>query len=309
MQLQTLSLTPYQFALKNGTLREGVWICVQDGGWGDIAPLPKWSQETLPEAVYGIESKRREILAVDWTVDTWMKELEGLELPPAASFGLESALLDLIDPLPRHAVAESALLMGSKDAILSQAHDRKREGFKSAKLKVGNLRQEEAEEVIYLLKNSFRLRIDVNRAWKTEDSLKFFERFAWDAFDYVEEPFQNPRDLALFPLPLAVDESFPRDLSLQDLERLPTLKALVYKPTLQGGMVKAIPLHAWTQKRGVDLVLSSSFESEIGLACIARMAKRLALTNPIGIGTYHHMAASKTLQFPRVVTKSTLPLR
>ncbi len=117
----------------------------------------------------------------------------------------------------------------------------------------------------------------------------FFSQFAVDAFDYVEEPFQNPNDLALFSHPLAVDESFPQDLSLRQLEVLPTLKALIYKPTIQGGIIGCLHLLDWNRKRGVELVLSSSFESDVGLGHIASMAHRLSLTSPIGIGTYHFL--------------------
>jgi o-succinylbenzoate synthase len=88
-----------------------------------------------------------------------------------------------------------------------------------------------------------------------------------------------------------VDESFPQDLSLEELEGLPSLKALIYKPTIQGGMLGCRHLHAWAKRRGVDLVLSSSFESDLGLAHIASIAHRLSLLAPVGIGTYHHLGS------------------
>jgi len=58
---------------------------------------------------------------------------------------------------------------------------------------------------------------------------------------------------------------------------------------MQGGMLGCLPLHEWTTKRGVSLVLSSSFESDLGLAHVASIAHRLSLSAPIGIGTYHHL--------------------
>lgn len=179
--------------------------------------------------------------------------------------------------------------MGSPAEIFEQAALRHKEGYTSAKLKVCNLSFEEASQIIHQLKDLFRLRIDVNRAWKTEESLRFFAQFPLDTFDYVEEPFQNPNDLAQFPHPLAIDESFPQDLSLQQLESLPTLKALIYKPTIQGGLLGALSLNEWANKRGIALVLSSSFESDLGLAHVASIAKRLALVAPVGIGTYHYL--------------------
>lgn len=228
-----------------------------------------------------LRQKKEEILAIDS-----VEQLKSLSLLPSVYFGVESALLK---PVGEFSVPVSALFMGSTQEILAQAALRQLEGYTSAKLKVSNLTFEEAFHVIYKLKDTFHLRIDVNRAWKTEDALQFFAQFSQDAFDYVEEPFQNPHDLKLFTHPLAVDESFPQDLSLEELEALPMLKALIYKPTLQGGLAGCLPLQKWAEKRGITIVLSSSFESDVGLANIAEMAKRLSLKAPIGIGTYHFL--------------------
>jgi O-succinylbenzoate synthase len=292
MKLQSASLYPYQTEFKNRTRLGGlVNIVSKEGkeGWGDIAPLPHFSKETLEQSINQWVVKKQAILNMDWTESNYLNELAKLSLYPSVCFGLESALLALLAPLPAFSISTSALLMGSPKEILEQARLRHSEGFTSAKLKVSNLSFEEAYSLIQQLKDTFYLRIDVNRAWDTEDSLRFFSQFPKDAFDYIEEPFKNPKELAQFQHPLAIDESF-EDLSLEELEKLPTLKALIYKPTLQGGLLGCMPLHKWALKRGVSLVLSSSFESDIGLGAIASIAHRLSLSAPIGIGTYHHMA-------------------
>lgn len=293
MKIKIFSLHDYDIPLKNGQVRSGILINITNEmgeiGWGDAAPLPHWSQETLEESSNLLNQKRQEIMKVDWTPSNCFQEIEKLHLLPSALFGLESSLLSLLRPLPEHIVPTSALLMGSAREIMQQAKLRLHEGYTSAKLKVSHLNFEEAAEMIHQLKDQFHLRVDVNRAWKTSDSLRFFEQFPLDTFDYVEEPFQNPHDLGLFPHPLAIDESYPRPLCLKQLESLPTLKALIYKPTIQGGMLNCLGLHEWTTKRGIELVLSSSFESDLGLAHIASMAHRLSLSTPIGIGTYHYL--------------------
>ncbi len=293
MRIQTLTLHTYEIFLMNGQTRSGILINIIDekgnSGWGEVAPLPKWSKETLEDSLQQLNRKQQEIIKINWTTRTCLKEIEKLELFPSVLFGLESALLSILTPLSEHIVPTSALLMGSPQEILEQAKLRHSEGYTSAKLKVSNLGFEEASQIIYRLKDKFRLRIDVNRAWNTSDSLQFFAQFSSDTFDYIEEPFQNPNDLAQFLHPLAVDESFPQDLSLKQLELLPTLKALIYKPTIQGGMLGCLPLQEWSIKRGIDLVLSGSFESDLGLAHVASIAHRLSLLVPIGIGTYYHL--------------------
>ncbi len=304
MQIKSLTLHPYETLLTNGLGRSGTLIHLLDekgtSGWGEIAPLPNWSGECLEDCLKQLEKKQSLITQIDWTLSHYLEYLGLLDLLPSVLFGLESALLSLLSPLKNFSLPVSALFMGSAASILDQARVRQSEGYTSAKLKVSQLSFEEAREVIERLKDHFRLRIDVNRAWNTDESLRFFEPFPLGTFDYIEEPFQNPHDLVLFSHPLAVDESFPEDLSLEQLESLPSLKALIYKPTMQGGMHGCIPLLEWSVRRGIALVLSSSFETDLGLAHIAAMAHRLGLSSPIGIGTYHYLQESfcnQKLQF------------
>lgn len=294
MKIKTLSLYPHEIHLKDERMHKGILIHLVDNegnaGWGEASPLPGWSQETVEDAWQQLEQLKPTILSLHWAS---VNRLKDLELLPSVAFGLESALLSILKPFPEHRAHTSALLMGSVDAILRQAEERKQEGYEFAKLKVGSLKFDEAFHVVQQLKDVFRLRIDVNRAWTTPQALSFFSQFPLDAFDYVEEPFQNPADLSLFLHPLAVDESF---ISFEQLELLPALKAVIYKPTLRGGMLGCLPLQAWTGKRGVQLVLSSSFESSLGLAHIATIAERLSLPAPIGIGT-HAFLKESSLKF------------
>ena len=284
MGTESFSLHPYEIALRSGGPRRGALLQVRDQsggeGWGDIAPLPPWSQETLEEALLQLSQKKQQIVRAS------LQDLEQLNLFPSVFFGLESALLSILDPLPEFTVPVSGFLSGSPQDMLELATQSHFQKFTSVKVKVGHLNFSEAAEVLHALKDNFRLRVDVNRAWEREEALRFFEQFPLDAFDYVEEPLKNPKDLAHFTHPCAVDESFPRDLSLAELASLPTLKAVVYKPMIQGGMARCRYLCDWTKKRGVALVLSSSFESDLGHAQIACMARRLGLNPALGIGTY-----------------------
>lgn len=293
MKIQSLDMKKFQLPLKGGQMRKGMLINLfNDKGsnsWGEVSPLPKWSLETLEDSILQLNQKKSEIFKISWTKENCFKEISKLELLPSVAFGIESALLSLLDPLSNHAVILSSLLMGSCVEITQQAKIKELQGYTSAKLKVSNLTFDEAFFVINQLKDKFRLRIDVNRAWTTPEALNFFAQFPLDAFDYVEEPFQNPKDLTKFLHPLGVDESYPSDLDLEQLELLPTLKAIIYKPTIQGGISGCLALHDFTKRRNLKLVLSSSFESDLGLSLIASMAYRLLLDSPVGIGTIDYL--------------------
>jgi O-succinylbenzoate synthase len=285
VKIEPLSFHPYESTLSNGMTRKGAFINIGES-WGECSPFPGLSQESLQEALTDLKDKEPRILAQEWSSENIFAAIESLKLLPSASFALESALLPLVTPLSPHLVPSSALLMGKPDQILEQAKLREREGFKTAKLKVGNLDFNEAHQIINQLKDRFKLRIDVNRAWGVAESLRFFEAYPIDTFDYVEEPFDDPQQLKHFPHPLAIDESF------RSLQTLPTLKALIYKPTVYGGLSLCRHLVQWTRDRGIQFVLSSSFETDLGLASIAVMAQRLALEHAIGIGTYHFLKTS-----------------
>lgn len=291
MKMQAIRTHPYNLPLFLCPLRTGVLLELiseqKSRSFAEVAPLPRWSQETLEECLEQLSDLQSSLLDIEWTKETCLDQLSKLSLLPALSFGLESALLALLDPLPApYTVQTSALFLGTAEQILAQAETALKEGFLFAKLKVAHLSFSQASSLIHTLKDCFRLRVDVNRAWKTADALSFFSQFPLDAFDYVEEPFQNPQDLPLFTHPLAVDESFPADLSLDALATCPTLKALIYKPTIQGGLLHCLPLYQWTKQKNLSLIISSSFESDVGLSHIAAIAKRLGVNSPLGMGTY-----------------------
>ena len=293
MKIKCISIHRYQIPLKSQQNRSGALIQITDEigneGWGEISPLPQFSQESLDAAVNQTLLKKEDISKIEWEEQTYSSQTHHLKLYPSVQFGLESAILSVLKKNPIGTATISALLMGSQEEILELAEKRLSEGYESAKLKVSQLSLSEAFETIQTLKDKFLLRIDVNRAWETQEAMKFFSEFSKDAFEYVEEPFKNPDDLIYFSHPLAIDESFPSHFSLEQLTKFPNLRALIYKPSIQGGEYNCRLLKNWTDSHNLSLVLSSSFESDIGLKQIALMAQRLSIVSPIGIGTYHYL--------------------
>ena len=294
MKIRTLTTHLYSIPLTTGVERKGFLLCVVDEignkSWGEVAPLPQWSKETLDEVLQQLLLKRESLLKIEWEETTLLNQLEDLELFPSLLFGLECALLHLIAPLPPAHIKVSALLMGSPEEILSQAALRKKEGFICAKVKFRHLSLKEAHEIVGKLMQDFALRIDLNRSWKKEEVFSFFSHYHYDAFEYVEDPLPNPEDLTDFTHPFAVDEFLRDFFTLDQLAALPNLKALIYKPMLQGGLTKAVPLAAWAKKNNISFILSSSFESDLGLVQVASLAPRLGIeANHVGIGTYHYL--------------------
>lgn len=65
--------------------RDGLYVCLRDGereGWGEISPLPGFSQETWEEAQTAL---------LTW-VNDWLQGSEGLPEMPSVAFGASCAL-------------------------------------------------------------------------------------------------------------------------------------------------------------------------------------------------------------------------
>ena len=304
MKIREFQLSPYEIDFSHGYRRFGALIRVEseDGnvGVGDLAPLKERSKESLPQAIAQFKEYESALTSIFWGKD-FVEQLATFPLFPSLSFAIESALFSILNPHFSCVLDVAALVMGtSVSEIMAIAEKRKKEGFQTVKLKIGNLTRDVACAAIHEIKGMFKLRIDANSRWTLPESIRFFSQFPPDLFDYIEDPADSVEELEHFPFPIAVEEPLSRGISLSTIEKIPTLKALTYKPTVQGGFLEGEQLKKWTDARGISLVLSSSLESDVGHFHIAQMAGRLGLTAPIGIGTCHylkHHLSKTTLDF------------
>lgn len=237
----------------------------------EISPLPGHSLETFEDARQQLTQIQRRIMTTWWSKPA-LKALRRMELYPSVYFALETAILDLLDPVEgEDEVKTYSLLFGTPDEILSCARDLETEGQTEIKVKLGHLTPQGAHEIIDALKDRFRIRLDFNRKWDGEDSIAFCKHYPDDQFVYMEEPCQNPKELIDFPYPFALDESL-RDFSYSSLLSAQNLNALILKPTLH------YPLTQFLQTE-VPCIVTSSFESAVGIGQIRCLIKRLGLEN------------------------------
>ncbi|GLC45490.1 hypothetical protein PLESTM_001741500 [Pleodorina starrii] len=201
------------------------------------------------------------------------------------------------------------------------------------------------------------LRADANRGWKGLAAAVAFGRAVAAAgvgLQYVEEPTADPRDMAAFyaetGVPVAADESLDEGLLMgppavdSGAVRTPTpggaaaatsgsysaaglpadraagLAAVVVKPSVVGGLEAAAEVAQWAQRRGVQTVISSAFESSVGLAGLLQLAAAVdaaaAAGGGGGGGAVHHglgtlqwfaadVAAEPLQVAPQLLTTST----
>jgi O-succinylbenzoate synthase len=301
--------------------REGLLVqLANDGGaagWGEAAPLPGFSRESIEEVAGQLRALiprllDREIPA-EWTVigEVLSYELEASRLAPSGRFALELAVCNLIatasgrtlpgllSPRPRRKVRINALLSGSPEHVLEDAGRLCEAGYEAFKLKVGtrSLREDAAlvRRLSERIGDGASLRLDANRSWSFEEAEEFARAAAEVCFEYVEEPLADPRglpDLAhVTGLPVALDESLA-GLEPDALEDHEYARAVVLKPTLLGGISRTLRFADLASRLDIQPVISSAYETGVGtMALIALAAGVGDEAVPAGLDTYRRLAA------------------
>jgi o-succinylbenzoate synthase len=305
-------------ALRGTTVhrREGLLLRLSgdDGaeGWGESAPLPGFSAESLHQATAQLRGLAGSLIGREAT-DDWTdqnrafgRELERTVPAPSVRFGLELAVWNLCAAssgrsLPellagRARVPVSGLLSGSLDEVLGEARRMKDAGYEAVKLKVGartvaedvGLSRRLAEE----LGDAVSLRLDANRAWGYEQAAEFLR----DAprVGYLEEPLADltllPRLVREFGAPVALDESLV-GMEPEVLEEHRYVRAVVLKPTLLGGISNTLRIAERALHLGITPVVSSAYESGVGTAALVAMSASIGdQPVPAGLDTYRALA-------------------
>ena len=163
----------YKIDVEGLGTREGL-LLQGESGWGEVAPFPGRSRETLEEAY------------------AQLLKLEG-ELYPSVQMGLYGLTAPKIDRIP-----VCLLLMGTPQEIYRRANND--HGCRAAKVKIGSFSVPTAVSIVQDLKQKFRLRLDVNNKWSEAEMRQFCSHFEPDDFEFIEDP---GCDIA--PFPMAID--------------------------------------------------------------------------------------------------------
>ncbi len=163
------------------------------------------------------------------------------------------------------------------------------QGKHVVKIKVGIKSQVEVDRVSHMLSlNAHRnVRLDGNGQLSKEDALQFLDRLGAyrDRIEYFEEPFPGcfaSDHRSDFPVPLAIDESL-------DSDNWRNADVCVIKPSLMGDPLDTMTLASDMQHEGRRVVVSSAFESAVGMTMLSWVAACLGDAAP-GLGTYRYIA-------------------
>ncbi|RKX27342.1 MAG: o-succinylbenzoate synthase [Candidatus Zixiibacteriota bacterium] len=303
-------------AVRDGSTdyREGFLILmVSDSdavGWGETAPLAGFSNENIDDALRQLRTFLPSLDQKD--LPTNLVQLDGAfgewlgryNLFPSVQCGIEMATLNLLahhkgcqlcqllTTDPASTVAVNALIDSADDAI-AETHQAMRNSYKAVKLKVGRRSVKKDVELVRdvceALENRATLRLDANRAWNLKQAIEFAESVENCVIEYIEEPLADVQELSSLlsrtDMPVALDESL-MNIDPGNLPDIPGIAAIILKPTMLGGFEKAAQFARTANKHMIKVVVSSTFESTVGIAALSQLAAAFGTPGtPVGLDT------------------------
>ena len=270
-------LTLKQFTLHE---RQGLILrlcCAERCGYGEIAPLPGFSRESLDQAEALLMAFCRAVNSGQFHFDSELA-LAAWSLLPSVAFGIESALWWMQQGSWTAAPATAPLLNGTRADILHRLKGWQEAWPSEFKLKTGRSTLESdcvtLEKVLQIVPESVRIRLDANQQWSFAEAVKLSAVIDVNRVAYVEEPTDHstefPQLFRQTGLHFALDETVQQPD--YQFDPVPGLAAIVIKPTLVGGLARCQQLVMAAKAAGIRVVFSSSYESSIGLHILEQLS-------------------------------------
>ena len=290
--------------------REGLVVAMYDCdghvGYGEVAPLPGWHRESLDDAEKGLGAASDALLgSAGDNFENVTAALVGTA--PSVMFGLEMAWLglqarrldctpaDVLCTQPLESVAVNGLCSSGIDNARLALQEGRLRSYPTLKVKVGQRPLDEERATLTAFVDQLpttKLRLDGNRTLTVDDAEQLVAGLPRDRIDYFEEPLHNPDDLPDLAnrtgIGIALDETLRESDSA--IKTAPWVVAWVVKPTLQNGFAGTLAQAQQAYAAGIACVVSSCFESGLGLSALAQLAACLAqpdaVANPaVGLAT------------------------
>ncbi|PJE80304.1 o-succinylbenzoate synthase [invertebrate metagenome] len=283
----------YPLPLKSSriTARQGLILELTDNqgvtAYGEASPLPDFSQESLAA------SRSLLIKTVSQLVENhWGTGYQHPWLLPVTSvaFAIESALWGLNLAQYKQSPETAPLLTGTSYTINKRLSSWPTPFPREFKFKVG--RQplhkdiEQVMSILGRLPSSSKLRLDANQHWNPQQLIDFSKAIDVHRIAYIEEPVPKSN---IFPelfrrtgIYYALDESLQH---YHPIQMMSGLRALIIKPTLTGGLHYCHQLIRRAKQQGIRAVLSSSFESPLGIHVLQQLAAHWLPDEMAGLDT------------------------
>ncbi len=312
MKFQTIEIQHYLLQLKRPLItahsefrvREGLWLkgTLEDQkfSFGEVAPLSGFSADTLSQNQEQLlRSGDLRHLKIPRSPAELKELLQSFgNIPSALKFGLETLFADAaaqlqgvslacwLNPRAKKRVKINALVSGNLAEMLEQAREKRSQGFSCMKLKLSGDFDTDLERIRLLQKTvpDSSIRLDANQSYSYEGALQLVRQIDAAQIEYLEEPLQSfsvEQYQALSrksKIPIALDESLQNSGVLQSALQSAVAKIFIVKPTLLGGYFALQELLHEARKNDIDLVLTSTLESGVGVSACLHIAAALEIS-------------------------------
>ncbi|MEQ9302254.1 MAG: o-succinylbenzoate synthase [Cyclobacteriaceae bacterium] len=284
-------------------------------GLGECGPLAGLSIDDHEEYDHFIDRiapdlKKQEMPSTEEEVHDLVRRMVPKELP-ALRFGLETALLDLLNEGQRmifknRLVASGDKLpingliwMGDEAWMKDQIEEKLTAGYSCIKLKIGAIDFDTECKLLEAIRKDYSadqitLRVDANGAFQTNDALAKLKRLAEYELHSIEQPIMphQPEAMQMIckhsKVPIALDEELIGVHGIEEkreLLRFIKPQYIVLKPTLLGGLWSTREWIDLAENTGIGWWITSALESNIGLNAITQFTASFPVEMPQGLGT------------------------
>ncbi|MEM6523456.1 MAG: o-succinylbenzoate synthase [Bacteroidota bacterium] len=306
-----------------GTLKEkDTWFIVvwEDKnsdirGIGEAGPLKKLSIDDIEDFDSKLEGVLNKLEGeslpnTDQEIYDLVSRLVPQELP-SVTFGLETALLDLLHGGVRKMFSNpffetseqipinGLIWMGHTESMLRQISDKVAASFDCIKMKIGSLNFDKECDILDFVRRKYFqkeliLRVDANGAFKPEDALTKLNQLSKFNLHSIEQPIKPGQGelmkqlCSTSPVPIALDEEL---IGIHDPnEKRSLLEAIlpqyiILKPTLVGGLKASLDWIRIAEELNIGWWITSALESNIGLNAICQFASLTRAKGHQGLGT------------------------
>ncbi len=309
-----MNVTPYQLDLATalstaaGTIetRRGFVIKLpEQGGLGEAAPLPGWTESV---------SACRDALRQAQQEPTPSAALAAIDAKqtPAAHHGLALAVADArataaSQPLyqwlggnSQSSVPVNATIgAGSIDDIVTAATEAVDAGYQTLKLKLGTTSVSQDLERIGAVEEaipqSVSLRGDANAAWSRSEARQAFTALDGSSVTYIEQPL-HPEALeahqtlrTVGDVGVALDETLQR-IDIETIIETAAADVVVLKPMALGGPMRTREVARIAQQASITPVVTTTIDGVIARLGALHVAASLPVTTACGLATASYLA-------------------
>jgi len=303
-------------------------------GIGEVAPLERlstdWNIDMVQELERLADGLKKTVLPTSKNeVFDLVNKLVSASLP-SIKFGLETALLDLVNGgkkeifrndfyhTQQRIIINGLVWMGDRSFMKRQIDEKINTGYKCIKIKIGAIDFEQEVDLVKYIRSKYSkeeltIRVDANGAFPTQKALQKLKRLEEFELHSIEQPIMQRQRMSMQLLciksgiPIALDEELigvnGTDNKIELLDDIRP-QYIVLKPNLLGGFRETAEWIELAEERNIGWWVTSALESNIGLNAICQFTANYNTCLHQGLGT--GMLFENNIDSPLTIEKESI---